>query len=118
MIFYLGEKMSLDEIITRSILIQQKYSDKNLKYGHKEWQLEDYMAGLVKDIGDLSKLIMVKNNLRDTEGDLEQSLKHEIGDCFWSLIIICHKLGITPEEAIITMLGDLDKRLSNEVSSK
>lgn len=107
--------MKFKDAQERALEIQRKYRKINRADGHKEWTTADYMSGFVKDVGDLSKLIMVNNGLRGYDGDLDHDLKHEIGDCFWSLFIICSELGISPEGAIETTLSDLEERLKDEV---
>ena len=103
--------MNFRELVTRSNDIKVKYRTKNLEDGHKEWTVSDYMSGFVKDVGDLSKLIMAQQNLRSFDGNLEDALKHELGDCLWSLIIICEELGIDPKDALNKTLTDLEERL-------
>lgn len=99
------------ELLTRSKKIKLAYTQKNISDGKKNWLVQDYMAGFVKDVGDLSKLIMVKNNLRESEGDLDNKLKHEIGDCLWSIFAICEELNIEPDDALTFTLNELEKRL-------
>lgn len=95
----------------RFLRTKQLYRKQNEENGQKRWGATDYMSGYVKDVGDLSKLIMVKSGLRGFDGDIDHALKHEIGDCFWSLFVLCDELGISPEEAIETVLSDLEGRL-------
>ena len=94
----------------RSLRTKQLYDMKNEENGQKKWGTTEYMSGYVKDVGDLSKLIMVKSGLRGFDGDIDHALKHEIGDNFWSLSMICDELGISPEGAIETVLNDLEER--------
>ncbi|MBP9667462.1 nucleotide pyrophosphohydrolase [Candidatus Saccharibacteria bacterium] len=103
--------MNLDEVQARSLRIKQAYDALNAKNGHKKWGASDYMAGFVKDAGDLSKLLMVKNGLRGYEGNLEHDIQHEIGDCFWSLFVMCSELNIAPQDAMELTLTELEGRL-------
>lgn len=101
----------IDEKTKQRIMrTKQLYDAKNEEEDQKKWGATEYMSGYVKDVGDLSKLIMVKSGLRGFDGDIDHALKHEIGDCFWSLFMICDELGISPEEAIETVLHDLEGR--------
>ncbi len=102
--------MIKQEMIDRSINIKNKYRQLNKQDGHKSWTVTDYMSGFVKDVGDLSKLIMIKQGLRGGSDNIDHDLEHEIGDCFWSLFVICDELGIKTEKAIETMLRDLESR--------
>lgn len=101
-----------DEVTQRVLAIKKAYRDKNVTDGHKKWDVSDYMSGLVGDIGDLSKLIMAKQRLRGFDDDIDAALQHEIGDCFWSLIVLCDELGMTVEDAMEKTLKDLEERLA------
>lgn len=104
--------MDFNEMVKRSLQIKQLYADKNKADGHKPWTATDYMSGFVKDMGDLSKLIMVKENLRGIEGDVDTKLAHELGDCFWSLIVIADELNIELEDVFATMVTEVEKRFA------
>ena len=103
-----------DQQIQRSIAIKNKYRAMGADSGKNDWDVSDYLSGMLGDMGDLSKLLMAKQNLRDIDGDLDAKIKHEIGDCLWSLIIICKELGIEPSEALEKTLTDLEDRLGLE----
>lgn len=104
--------MTFDEMISRSIKIKKLYASKNAADGHKNWTAGDYLAGMMKDMGDLSKLIMVKENLRSMDGDIDAKLAHEIGDCFWSLVVIADELSIDPKVAFASMLREVEERFA------
>lgn len=90
--------------------IRAKYDDLNTKDGHKKWDGLDYTAGFVGDVGALMKLVMAKEGKRRGE-DIDAKLKHELGDCLWSLLVIANHYGIDPEEAFNGTMGELEKRL-------
>lgn len=102
----------MKEAQQRALRIKAAYERLNAKDGYTKWDTADYMLGFVKDVGDLSKLVMAKQGFRGYTGDIDHDLKHEIGDCFWSLFVICNELGIVPEEAMDTMFNELEERLS------
>lgn len=99
------------EQVERALKAQKLYRAQNAKEGRAEWDVIDYAAGFTADVGQLTKLIMVKANKRGIAGDVDQMLQHEIGDCLWSLIIICSELGITLEDCLEKTLNDLEERL-------
>lgn len=45
-----------------------------------QWNEQQLMTGFVGDVGDLSKIIMAKHDLRDME-NVDQKLAHELSDC-------------------------------------
>lgn len=99
-----------EKLIERVRTTRELYRDKNAADGHQPWTVTDYMSGYVKDVGDLSMLIMVKSGLREYEGDIDAALRHEIGDCFWSLFVLCDELNINPQEALNQTLEDIERR--------
>lgn len=99
------------EQVDRALKAQKLYRAQNTKEGRAEWTIIDYAAGFNADAGQLTKLIMVKANKRGIAGDVDQMLRHEIGDCLWSLIVISQELGINLEECLEQTLKDLEERL-------
>jgi NTP pyrophosphatase (non-canonical NTP hydrolase) len=101
--------MEFKEIIKRAREIQDAYKVFSAKNGHKVWGASEYTQGLVGDLGELTKLIMAKNNLRDVE-DIDKRLSHELSDCLWSVIVISEELGIDLEKEFLLTMDDLEKR--------
>ena len=60
--------------------IRQQYRALNAAQGKRAWEIRDYAMGFVGDVGDLQKLIMAKENLRNTN-DVDAKLAHELSDC-------------------------------------
>lgn len=60
----------------------------------------------VGDVGDLSKLIMAKNNQRNIP-DLDAKLAHELADCLWSTIALADELNIDLEGAFVETMNAL-----------
>ena len=56
--------MTIEELQARAVDVAAKYRQKNETDGHAKWDASAYMAGFVGDVGDLSKLIMARSNLR------------------------------------------------------
>ena len=100
-----------DEQTHRALAIRELYRTKNTQDGNRPWGLVDYVAGFNADVGKLTKLIMVKDNLLPDVNDLDKMLKHELGDCLWSIVNLCHELGLSADECFETTLNDLEERL-------
>lgn len=100
-----------EEKIRRALAIQKKYRVQNSNEGRVDWDVVDYAAGFNADVGQLTKLIMAKGNRRGMQGDVDKMLQHELGDCLWSIIILCNELGFKPEACLETALKDLEERL-------
>lgn len=102
--------MEFKEIIQRAKGIQAAYQSFNEKIGHKGWGASEYTQGLVGDVGDLMKLIMAKNGLRNAE-DIDEKLAHELSDCLWSIIVIAEELGIDLEKSFLSTMTELKHKV-------
>lgn len=98
--------MTLKELTQKAKEIKEKYDAIN----QKKWGVAEYTQGFVKDVGDLTKLVMAKNGFRKVE-DLDEQLKHELCDCLWSVLIIADELGIDIEEEFSSQMEKLSKRI-------
>ena len=101
--------MEFKEIIKRAREIQTSYKSFNQGNGHKNWGAAEYAQGLMGDLGDLVKLIMAKNNLRNGE-DIDKKLAHELSDCLWSIIVTSLEVGIDLEKEFLSTMDELEKR--------
>jgi NTP pyrophosphatase (non-canonical NTP hydrolase) len=91
-------------------VIKEKYAAQNEGFGRKKWEATDYYQGFVGDVGDLGKLIMAKNNLREYK-DQDKKLAHELADCLWSILILADELGVDLEKEFLNAkLSTLGKK--------
>ncbi len=104
-------KMTIAELQQRAIEIRQKYDALNARDGHTKWDGVDYAAGFVGDVGDLMKLVMAKDNKRQGD-DIDAKLRHELGDCLWSVLVIASHYNINLEDAFTRTMDELDGRLA------
>lgn len=95
----------------RAERVAELYRLSNKEAGLVDWGPREYTEGFVGDVGDLTKLVMAKGGLREIP-DVDRKLGHEIGDCFWSLLVICKQLGIDPAQAFSQTMDELEERLS------
>jgi len=103
--------MQLQELLDKAKYTQELYEKRNPAMGRKNWTVSDYMSGFTGDVGELSKLIMAKNNLREFD-NLDERLKHEVADCLWSILVIANNLNIDLEGAYNQLITDLEKRIA------
>lgn len=99
----------IHEMQERAIRVAELYDSQNRSEGKPSWGPSEIMSGYVGDIGALSKLVMAHVGLRDIP-DYEAKLKHEIGDNFWSLLVLCGQLGVDPAEALNDTMDELEAR--------
>ncbi len=106
----------LKDLLQRAEEIRAKYNEANAKNGKDTWTIRDYAMGLVGDIGDLEKLIMAKENLRDIE-DADEKLGHELADILWSLLIIANHYGIDLDHEFQKTMQVIEERIIPKATS-
>ena len=103
--------MNLKQLSERALQIQKKYSELQKKENKKEWTRLNLMEGFVGDVGDLIKLAMAKEGLRDIE-NVDEKLAHELADCLWSVLVLSEKYGIDLEQSFLKTMDELEKRIN------
>jgi NTP pyrophosphatase (non-canonical NTP hydrolase) len=106
--------ITLDEIKKKAIAVRDHYDELQSVNGKKTWNAQDRMAGFVGDVGDLSKLVMVRYGLRRGPDDINAALAHELSDCLWSIVVLADELGIDLEEAFTNTMGTLHESIEKE----
>lgn len=102
------------DLSKQALAVRDHYSELQKKDGHKQWDASDRMAGFVADVGDLSKLIMVKKGLRRGPENIDEVLEHELSDCLWSIMVIADELGIDLEKAFTVWIEQMHARIERE----
>lgn len=101
--------MDFQKIIDRTNQVWQYYIDSDKRHLGKEWDRGEYVKALAADVGALVKYTMAKDGLRHVD-DIDQKLKHEIGDILSCLIIIAQKYNIDIEQAFFDTMDELEDR--------
>lgn len=107
--------MEFSKINERAKEVRGLYSEFEIKKYGKEWTPGQIAQGFVGDVGDLMKLVMSKEGIRDIENN-EEKLKHELGDCLWSIMILADKFNVNLEEAFIKNMDQLEKRIKDDIN--
>jgi NTP pyrophosphatase (non-canonical NTP hydrolase) len=68
------------------------------------------MLGFVVDVGDLAKLVMAKEGLREVS-DLDDRLAHELADCLWSVLVLADLCGVDLERAFAHTMDGIAAKL-------
>jgi NTP pyrophosphatase (non-canonical NTP hydrolase) len=101
----------LKDLMEQAEVIRLKYQELNAKKGQTAWGVRDYAMGYMGDVGDLQKLIMAKENLRDIE-DVDTKLAHELADCLWSIMVIANYYGIDLEKEFKNTMSHIAERIA------
>lgn len=83
----------IDELTKVAREVALAYRQKNISEGRYPWGIDQYVAGFVGDVGDLSKLIMARSGYREMECP-DERIRHELADCLWSILVIADELEI------------------------
>lgn len=104
---------SLNELTQRAMEIREKFGDFELANGERKWTREDVMMGFVGDVGDLAKLVMAHQNIRNIP-DKQAKLEHELADCLWSIMVLAKMYDIDLESAFLKTANELEKFLDEQ----
>ena len=103
--------MEFNQIIKRTAEIREKYAKLEKKKYGKEWTTAQIAEGFVGDVGDLMKLIMAKQGVREV-ADVDAKLKHELSDCLWSILVLAKELDIDIEKSFLETMDALEVKIS------
>lgn len=107
--------MELKQLIQRATEIKEKYKELELKKYGKQWTNGQVAEGFVGDVGDLMKLVMAKEGIRDIE-NVDEKLGHELADCLYSIFVLANNFGIDIEKVFLKTMDDLEIRISKNDS--
>lgn len=106
--------MTYEQLMARAVEIRSKYDDLNRTKGNVQWDGQQFMAGFVGDVGDLSKIIMAKHGLRHMD-DVDTKLAHELSDCLWSVLVLAANYKVDLATEFMKTMDHLDARLDSEL---
>jgi NTP pyrophosphatase (non-canonical NTP hydrolase) len=102
--------MTFQEMQNRAMTIRDKYAALETKLYGKEWSNEEIALGLVGDVGDLMKLVVAKEGMRQMD-NVDEKIAHELSDCLWVLLVLSKKYGIDLETAFTRTMDTLEQRI-------
>jgi NTP pyrophosphatase (non-canonical NTP hydrolase) len=105
--------MDIKQLSERANEIRQKYSELEKKKTGKEWSNLNIMEGFVGDIGDLMKLVMAKEGVREIE-NVDEKLAHELADCLWCILVLSKKYGVDIEQSFLKTMDELDRQITEQ----
>lgn len=99
--------MDIKLFTKRAKEIRKLYLNLEKKRG-RIWQPEHIAQGLAGDMGDLLKLVMAKEGLREIK-DVDKKLAHELSDCLWSILILSDAYDIDIDTEYFKAMDDIEK---------
>lgn len=103
--------MELEQIIKRAAEVKEKYHELEMKKYGKKWTNSQIAEGFVGDVGDLMKIIMAKEGLREMD-NIDEKLEHELADCLYCVALLANKYGINLEKAFLENMDKLETKIS------
>jgi NTP pyrophosphatase (non-canonical NTP hydrolase) len=103
--------MNIQEIQKRAVEIRNLYDDYNIKNFRSKWTRLQLAQGFVGDVGDLQKIVMAKDGLREME-NIDEKLAHELADCLWSVLVLADKYDVDIEKEFLNTMNVLEKRIT------
>lgn len=107
--------METKDLIQRALEIRTKYAALEKQKLGREWSRAELAQGFVGDVGDLMKLVMAKEGLREKE-NVDELLEHELADCLWSVLVIANEYDVDIEKAFMKTMDELEARIDLEVT--
>lgn len=104
--------MELKSLSQRALQIREQYASLEEKKFGKSWTNAQIAQGLVGDVGDLMKLIMAKDGVRDAE-NVDEKLSHELSDCLWVILVLASKYNIDIETSFLKTMDELELRIAS-----
>ena len=101
----------LNDLMKQAEVIRLQYQELNAKQGKSAWGIRDYAMGFAGDFGDLQKLVMAKENLRDIE-NVDEKLAHELADCLWSILVIASYYGVDLDKEFKDTMAHIADRIA------
>lgn len=108
------KNMNIKELSKRAIEIKEKYHKLEMKKYGKKWTTAQVMEGFVGDIGDLMKLVMAKDGIRDAE-NVDEKLAHELADCLYSVLVLSEKYGVDIEKSFLKTMNELNEGINKKL---
>ncbi|WP_250000964.1 MazG nucleotide pyrophosphohydrolase domain-containing protein [Actinoplanes sp. M2I2] len=102
--------MDLADLQGRALETAALYDRHNVAAGRRPWTPDQFMMGFVGDVGDLAKLVMAAEGVREIPGGREQ-LGHELADCLWSVLVLAQRYGVDLEAEFARMTDGIEQYL-------
>jgi NTP pyrophosphatase (non-canonical NTP hydrolase) len=88
--------------------IKSAYAELNRKGGRPVFNVKDYADVFVGDVGDLVKFL--GSYSRKPNKESLKKIKHELGDCLWSVLVIADELGVDIEKEFLINMAYLKQK--------
>lgn len=102
------------ELIQRAKAVRHLYTEYETKNYGRNWSRQEIALGFFGDVGDLAKLILAKEGVRNIE-NMDEKLAHELADCLWSVIILADLYDVDLESAFVQTMNQLEESIQSKM---
>lgn len=102
--------MDLERLRRRAREVKQHNLKLQLEHSGRAWTTAETALGFVGDVGNLARLIMMREGLRPSEDDLAARIEHELADCLWSILTLADELEVDIQQAFQRTMIDIIER--------
>lgn len=102
--------MEFHDLIERALSVRAQYAALKQNCYGRSWENDEIALGFVGDVGDLAKLVIAKNGVRDIP-EAHAKLAHELSDCLWSVIVLAHNYGLDLETVFMENMDTLSVQI-------
>ncbi len=106
--------MQFSDLTHRAMELRARLSTTETQQAGRPWTREEVAQGFVGDVGDLMKLVMAKQGLRATKGDVDERLAHELSDCLWSVLVLAELYHLDLEAAFLRTMSEIEAKLPRQ----
>lgn len=100
----------IEKMQKRAVAVRNEYA----KTDPKKWKVEQVFMGLVKDVGDLSKILMQHEGYRKADEDTKKLLQHELADVLYSVLVIAEQNDIDLEKSFFQIMDEIEQRFNKK----
>ncbi len=106
---------SFADLQQRALAIRDQYEQlEHAKYGRR-WSREELTLGFVGDVGDLAKLAIAAENMRDID-DAKAKFEHELADCLWSILVMAKEYDVDLEAGFTRTMDGLESKIATKLN--
>lgn len=108
--------MDIEQLHTMAVEVHDLYDELNSRRG-RLWTREEFMLGMMGDVGDLAKLVMAAEGAREMPGG-RAALEHELADCLWSVLILAHRYEVDLPAAFTRTMRELTASITAQLAER
>lgn len=105
--------MEFKELSSAALEVRKKYEALETKLYGRSWDTKEIALGFVGDVGDLSKLVLANEGMRQIDGHKEK-LAHELSDCLWSILVLADQFDVDLEKEFLKTMNELKLHISSK----